>query len=168
MDEVGQAQPLQIVKNKGGRPKGSKEGRESKSRRIDRTVLELRAKNVPVPAIAASVGLSVPAVEVRISKLRNILQSMDKLDDWEKQKANLLSAAQHELLKSMLREDKLEKASVNNLAYALTQVHTATRLERNQATANTQTVVRYTTLPDLPDTTPTELPVIPDPVPDKG
>lgn len=148
VNEAVESAPVAPVKNKGGRPKGSKEGRLAREKRIDRTVLELRAKKVPVPAIAASVGLSTRAVELRISKLRNYLQSVDKLEAWEANKANLLSAAQHELLKSMMREDKLDKASVNNLAYAFQQIHTATRLERNQATANTSTVVRFTTLPD--------------------
>lgn len=139
-------------KRPSGRPKGAKESREARENRQNRKILELRAKNVPVPAIATAVGLAPRTVDIRLSKMQVLLQQIDKLKDWERDKADYLSAAQHVLLKSMMQQDKLDKASVNNLAYAFQQVHTATRLERNQATANTQTVVRYTTLPDIPET----------------
>jgi hypothetical protein len=40
----------------------------------------------------------------------------------------------------MMSQDRLDKASVNNLAYAAQQMFTMSRLERGQSTSNTQTV----------------------------
>lgn len=140
------------VKNIGGRPKGSKDSPNAKRQRVNRKVFELAAKNVPIPAIAKTVGLSTTSIKTRLRDLREALESVDKLEDWEMNKADYFSAAQHTLLKSMLSQDKLDKASVNNLAYALTQVHTAGRLERGQSTANVATqVTRFTRHADVDD-----------------
>lgn len=160
MDEISDTPPIVPAKKKGGRPKGSKESREARENRQNRTILDLRAKNVPVPAIATAVKLAPRTVDLRLKKMQTILQQVDKLSDWERDKADYLSAAQHTLLKSMMQEDKLDKASVNNLAYAFTQIHQATRMERGQATQMIATHVRFSkVVPDSVPATHTDAPL---------
>jgi len=51
-------------------------------------------------------------------------------------KVPLLKATLARTLNGLNDPDKMEKASLNNVAYALTQVHTALRLEEGKSTAN--------------------------------
>ena len=48
----------------------------------------------------------------------------------------LLSAAEFELLRKLVDAGKIEKASLNNMAYAFSQIHTARRLEDGKTTSN--------------------------------
>lgn len=122
--------------SKGGRPKGSKESREAKTDRQNRKILELRAKNVPVPAIAATVGVSEKTVWNRLKQFESLLESLDSLEEFENNRGAILSAAGFRTLKFMMKEEKLDKASANNLAYVFQQLFNAERLERGKSTSN--------------------------------
>jgi hypothetical protein len=58
------------------------------------------------------------------------------VDVYSNARAQLLNLAEERLVHTLLQPDKLEKASLNNVAYALTQVHTMRRLEQGQSTNN--------------------------------
>lgn len=47
-----------------------------------------------------------------------------------------MSAAEEQLIASLLDPDKIAKASLNNVAYAFQQIHTARRLEEGKSTEN--------------------------------
>lgn len=141
--DISQAPAAAPKRNKGGRPVGSKESREAKKEKQNRKIIELAQNNVPVRAIAQAVGMSKQSVQMRLTDFRKMLKTLERMPDWESRKADFFSAAQWQTLKYMMKPDKMEKASFNNLAYGLTQLHQATRLERQQTTANVGAVVKF-------------------------
>lgn len=133
-----------------GRPKGAKESREARKEKQDRKIIELRANNVPMPAIAAAVGLSTKTVFNRLKQFDILLKGLDRLDDFERNRGSILAAAQYKTLKSMMDDEKIAKASFNNLAYGFTQLHMAERLERGKSTTN-NAVMQFTTPAKIDD-----------------
>jgi len=75
-------------------------------------------------------------------QLATLIPHLEQVEPYRSVKVDLFSAAEMQLLASLMRPEKLEKASLNNVAYALTQVHTALRLETNQSTANVGIVTK--------------------------
>ena len=67
--------------------------------------------------------------------LKNLGTAAD-VESYENAKQQLLSHTEERLMATLLDEDKLEKASLNNVAYAFTQIHTALRLEKGKSTSN--------------------------------
>ena len=55
---------------------------------------------------------------------------------YKESKADVLEGAQLKIVSNLVDEDKLKKASVNNLAYAAQSLDNMIRLERGQSTAN--------------------------------
>lgn len=69
----------------------------------------------------------------------NFLQTLGTREDTESYsnaRASLLTAVEERLVHAVIDPEKIEKASLNNVAYALTQVHTMRRLEQGQSTNN--------------------------------
>ena len=64
------------------------------------------------------------------------LPEPEEVELYNQQRAELLSQAELVLLKQIFDADKLAKASINNIAYAFTQVFQARRLESNQSNIN--------------------------------
>lgn len=56
--------------------------------------------------------------------------------DYEGKRLQILNAAEMLILKEIFDRRKLQKASLNNLAYAFSQIHNARRLEEGKSTAN--------------------------------
>ena len=62
---------------------------------------------------------------------------------FKEHRAEILAGMQERII-SQLDDERLKKASVNNLAYAYQQFHSAERLERGQSTANIASQVGLT------------------------
>lgn len=58
------------------------------------------------------------------------------VESYENARIQLLASVEEKLLATLLDEEKLQKASLNNVGYAFTQIHQALRLEKNQSTNN--------------------------------
>lgn len=69
-------------------------------------------------------------------RIHGLIPHPARVEAYRNIKAELFDAVEERLLASLMHPDKLEKASLNNVAYALTQVHTAGRLERGQSKQN--------------------------------
>jgi predicted DNA-binding protein YlxM (UPF0122 family) len=80
-------------------------------------------------------GVSKQAIQQRIEGIWEKLDK-EKLAAYRANKIALLEASEFEVLSSLVKSDKLEKASGNNLAYMFTQVHQARRLEAGESTTN--------------------------------
>jgi len=103
--------------------------------------LKLRLKNkLTYQEIADQLGCSKQAVQQRLQKFISLTSDPQAIQAYEECKPELLSAVENELLSKLLDQDKLEKANLNNVAYAFTQIHTANRLERGKSTTITDDV----------------------------
>lgn len=108
------------------------------SPRIDKLkAYQLRVVNkLTYSQIGAIFGVSESAASQCLRKVEAIIGDPEVLQAQESVKTQLYQAAEHKLLASLLEPVKLEKASLNNVAYALTQVHMARRLEEGKSTEN--------------------------------
>jgi len=88
------------------------------------------------PQIAKLTGKSIDTVHTCFHRFLDRLGSPADVEAYENSKKELLSLTEERLVATLTDPDKLEKASLNNVAYALTQVHTALRLEKGKSTSN--------------------------------
>lgn len=121
------------------RPIKLRQSREAKEARRNKKIIELKVKGVELPAIAAASGVSLATVKRTIQKFGAVFTELEQVQEFRAGKSDILDAALLTFLKSAVSRDKLDKASVNNLAYAARQVHDMGRLERGQSTANVST-----------------------------
>jgi len=129
-----------VKRKKGGSKKGTVK-QAVKPAQLSQA-LHLAALKRPVQEIARAVKLP-PSTTCRLLKrYGSWLQELEHIEDYTDTRSQLLTAGELKLFKSMMEQEKLDKASVNNLAYAMRQLYDMGRLERGQSTSNvsTQTV----------------------------
>jgi len=141
-----------LPKKKIGRPKGSKHSPKVARGKTTTKILEYRLAGLSTPAISRAAGVSRSTVSETLKKFEPVFKKLRQVAEYQDVRKELLSATELQMLESMQDKDKLEKASINNLAYAFTQVFSARRLEANQSTANvhsqTQVIVTAPVIPD--------------------
>ena len=102
--------------------------------------LQLRVKGLAYSEIGKLLCPEQPfskqAVHDRLSRFERFLTDPEGVRAAIEARTGLLNAAEFELLHSCLDPEKLAKASLNNVAYALTQVSTLRRLEEGKSTEN--------------------------------
>ena len=86
--------------------------------------------------IANHFRCSAQAVQQRLQKFSAILKDKPEIDEFENRKADLLSSVEFQLLHKLVDPDTIQKATLNNAAYAYTQVFSANRLTRGKSTEN--------------------------------
>jgi len=64
------------------------------------------------------------------------VQSPEIIEQYQNSRANLLTSAELQMVQAMMDPESIAKASLNNRAYAFTQVHNARRLEEGKSTSN--------------------------------
>lgn len=97
--------------------------------------LKMRFKNKNTyQEIADYFGVSKPAVHEHIQRVIAHIDDPEIVEQYEKNKAEILSSVERQLVAQLLDRDKIEKASLNNVAYAYAQVANQNRLQRGQAT----------------------------------
>ena len=69
--------------------------------------------------------------------LCRMIDDPGRLQVYTDARAGLLSVTEERMIASLMDEEAISKASLNNRAYAFTQVFNARRLEAGQSTANT-------------------------------
>ena len=98
--------------------------------------LRLRMKGATYQEIADIQGVSPQAIEQRLSSFISLIKDPEAVTAFRDSEAEILDAARLKLVKNLVEKADDEKASVNNLAYAFTQIHNATRLIRGESTSN--------------------------------
>ena len=95
----------------------------------------MHLQGLPGVEIAKRLGVTKQAISKR---LKAALAKIDgaNLQAYRNNKTDILEGLLAELLSELVNPARLQKASLNNLAYAAAQVHTILRLESNQSTAN--------------------------------
>ena len=81
-------------------------------------------------------GATRQCVAERIHTLAALVHSAQDQTEYEQAKPYLMTSLEEQLLASLADSDKLAKASLNNVAYALTQLHQMKRLEEGKSSAN--------------------------------
>jgi len=99
--------------------------------------LKLRIEhNLSYRDIADKLGVSKSAVHQALQRFHKLITNPESVIAYRENKANLLDAVELELVSNLADSEKLKKASINNLAYSISQIDHIKRLERNQSTAN--------------------------------
>ncbi|WP_347275417.1 hypothetical protein [Candidatus Kuenenia sp.] len=107
-------------------------------RKIDLAeALKLRLVNkLTYGEIAKRFGCHKSAVHGALSRFTKILKEPGEIEAYSKYKADLLNSAELTMLEKVMDTETIEKASLNNAAYAFAQLHNAGRLERGKSTSN--------------------------------
>jgi hypothetical protein len=82
--------------------------------------------------------VSESAVAQALAKYQHVLNGLQQgeLEAYRKHRTELFTVTERQLMASLTDADKLAKASLNNVAYAFQQIHTARRLEEGKSTEN--------------------------------
>lgn len=140
-----QTQPTEPKKKHGGarkgagRPKGrhnSKRPRGPLTQTEIATAIDMDMKGVQRAKIARAIGVKQSTITEALKRFAPIFKNLEKLDDYRRVRSNLLESAELMCLESVMNEEKHEKASLNNAAYALSQVNGIRRLEQGLSTSN--------------------------------
>jgi hypothetical protein len=86
--------------------------------------------------IADQLGEPKSSVYKALAQLVALTHDHERMQQYEEIRPALLSSAEERLLASLVDEDTIEKASLNNRAYAFQQLHNARRLEAGKSNLN--------------------------------
>jgi hypothetical protein len=86
--------------------------------------------------IADHLGEPKSSVYKALAQLVALTHDHERMQQYEEIRPALLSVAEERLVASLVDEETIAKATLNNRAYAFTQLHNARRLESGQSTAN--------------------------------
>ena len=92
--------------------------------------------------IADKIGGTKQAVYLALQRISAYLPSTSQVDAYRENRAAFLDAVETKLVAHMLDDEKLSKASINNLAFASRQITDMRRLETGQSTANINSITR--------------------------
>ena len=102
-----------------------------------RKALTLRLINhLPYDAIGKQLGASGAGVYKALQPFIDALSDAPAIKAFEENEPALISAAKMKMFTFIVNDAVLKKASLNNLAYAYSQIDTVKRLEEGKATAH--------------------------------
>lgn len=109
--------------------------------RIDiRRAIKQRLTGMSYKDIATSHGVTKQAVSQALKPIMEMVGDPDVVKAFQDNRADVMDGLSAQLARKLLDPAKIEKASINNLAYALRQLYDMGRLERDQSTANVAVV----------------------------
>jgi len=93
--------------------------------------LKLRLyNNLSYQEIGDKLGFHKTTVFYALKPFKDLLKNPAQIQAYRENKAQLLDAAQMELLSQITNEEKLKKATLGNIAYGIGQIDNITRAER--------------------------------------
>ena len=110
------------------------------ARKIDvAQALKMRLiNNLSYAEIGKYFSATPQAVQQALQSFKGILDNLGDIQAYKDNRPDVLTAIEQKMLEQIVDTDKLQKSSLNNVAYAFTQIHNARRLEENKSTANLQ------------------------------
>jgi len=96
----------------------------------------LRLKGNSYNEIAAMFGVSTATVQGHLKPLLPILEHPEALQGFQSNRADVYDGIQLQLAGNLLDKDKVRKATLGNVAYAMRQLNDMARLDRDQSTVN--------------------------------
>ena len=129
---------------KGRRPNDAERSLEPKGKRLDLAqVWKLRVVNrLSYGEIARAVGASKSSIHAALHRLSKLVPDPDAVKAYGEVRPTLLTAVEYRLMASLTDGETIQKASLNNRAYAFQQVFNARRLEEGKATEHLSVVSR--------------------------
>jgi len=88
--------------------------------------------------IALRLGCSRQAVQERLETFTTLINNSNDSKVYDENRANILTAVEFDLVKDLLDKGKRQKATLGNVAYAISQINNMIRLEKGQPTAITE------------------------------
>jgi len=127
--------PRKVTKT---RPNDAERSLDRRPTRLDvAQVWKLRVVNrLSLAEIARSLGVAKSTVHAALQRLQKLVPDPDLVKAYEEVRPTLLTAVEYRLIGSLMDEETLQKASLNNRAYAFQQVFNARRLELGESTEN--------------------------------
>lgn len=100
--------------------------------------LELALQGWRYSEIAKRLKCHESSVKQALGKYQHLLTGLQsgELQSYRKNRSELFTMVEREMMASMLDPEAVAKASLNNRAYAFQQIHTARRLEEGKSTEN--------------------------------
>ena len=98
--------------------------------------VQLRLKGMTYPDIAKIMGVTKQAVHKALLPLANILAKTEQLPAYQANKADIIDNLQAEMARCLVDPEKIKKATLGNVAYAMRQLNDIGRLERDLSTSN--------------------------------
>ena len=92
--------------------------------------------NLTYQQIADATGQPKSSIHRSLTELCDLIADPERLKHYEEVRPQLFGAVEERLMASLVDGEKIEKASLNNVAYAFKQIHEARRLETGQSTNN--------------------------------
>ena len=122
-----------------------------KSLKVDvAKALQLRHTNGLTDAqIAVQFDCSRQAVQQALKRFNKILLPASELQAYQDKKAGILESVEATLVCDLVDTKRRQKASLNNTAYALSQVANMTRLEKGLTTSNVAYVDMTSSLEEI-------------------
>jgi transcriptional regulator with XRE-family HTH domain len=108
-----------------------------------REVLSLHLKGATQEQIAKAIGRSPKTILNILNIYRPFFKELANVEEYRTVRRDLLTAAELKAVRSVLDDDKHERANLRDAAYTLTQVNNARRLEEELSTSNTATKVQW-------------------------
>ena len=93
-------------------------------------------KNLSFQNIGDILGVSKQAVWERLQPIIKFIDNPEITTLFKENKATLAEAVQFKYLAALLDDDKLEKASANNIAYTIKELNQIIQLSRGDSTSN--------------------------------
>ena len=98
-------------------------------------VIQLRdVQGLSFPKIGKVTGYDQGYIHRVYTKFKKLVNSTDISTAFADNRVNILNTMELSLLENLSKAEKLKKASLNNVAYAFNQIHTARRLEEGKGT----------------------------------
>jgi len=105
-----------------------------------RRILQMRQMGNSVSEIAAATKVARSTVSRVAKRWAEILPEITEVEDFKRDRVDIVQAAQLKAIKSLVKEGKLDSGLPNQIAYALRQLHDIERLERNLSTSNVASI----------------------------
>ena len=111
--------------------------RREKETKRDNTILELKAKGLNHSQIAKVANCHPETVSRCIRKFKAFFDEVEEAEGYQEVRQKILNATEFKLLRSVTEDSAIEKAPLNQRAYALKEVHNMRRLNEGLSTSNT-------------------------------
>ena len=102
-----------------------------------RRAYDLRYKNkLSYGEIGKQLDRNKSTIYDALKRFELVLGDKAEVETFKEHEAHLIDGARWKILCNLSDDDRLKKASVNNLAYAFQSMYNAQRLERGESTSN--------------------------------
>jgi hypothetical protein len=135
-DKLGRRKPT-------GRPPGSKNNPNLTTVRKVSRALALRAKGATEKELSKALDITPGAVHRALAPFDEILKKLPDLGQYRSARNDLLDGAEMVVLREVFKSEKLEAASLRDVAQALEKIVKANRLYHGQSSENISASVAF-------------------------